>query len=111
MLRQWDRSGSTYAGTPLLGGRILYAVYGDFATKPKITIQRNPQARLKIVAEVRLKCGNGSFRLGSNARKEWITREILRISGEKPSGRIAVQNEVIPALRIAKFRFEGPAII
>src|SRR6516162_944788 len=111
MFRERDGSCDADAGTSLLGSRILHSVYTSFAAKPKISVQGNPEAWLEVVADVGFKCGNGSLRLGSHPRKERVSREIFGIGGEEPSGRIAVQNEVVPALGVSEFRFQGPTII
>jgi|SRR6185369_12546203 hypothetical protein len=53
--RQRNRRGKSNAGIPLKSIRALHAVEASAPSKPVVSIERDPQPRLKIVADVSLK--------------------------------------------------------
>lgn len=76
MLREGDRGSDAHAGTSFERDWILDSVQTGFPSKPKIPIQGNPQAGLKVVAEMPFK---GSNRLLRERLNPWV----INIVGEE----------------------------
>jgi len=110
VLGDGDRDCASEAGVGLTGGRVLYAVQTCCPAVPEIAVERKPEPRLHIVAEVPFEGPNGFLRLGIGARKRSVVREELWIRGEKRDRQVPVEHPVAPAFGVAKFWFEAPAV-
>ena len=89
---------------------VLHSIQARGATKPVVAIERHPQARLEVVTEVPFKGAYRALRLPVDVRRELIVREEFRVGAIEPHTAVCIQNPVLPAMRIADFRFEGPAV-
>lgn len=80
------------------------------SASPEISVQRGPQTRLDVVAQVSLKSSDRAFRLGSYTRVVDIARKELGVCRKEPCCSICVYHPMSPAPRQTKFGFERPAI-
>lgn len=110
MSAQWNRGGSANTRIPLNRTGVLYAIHACRAAKPIVAIKGHPEPGLKIVAEMSLERRNRALRLSVRARRELVVREELEVRGVEPCSSVGIQNPMTPATRIAKLRFEGPAV-
>src|SRR5271168_3800571 len=77
---------------------------------PEIAVEREPKPLFHIVTQVSFERDDGFLRLSICAGKECIVRKELGVRGEKPHRRVSIEDPMAPALRIAEFWFEGPAV-
>src|SRR5271157_608884 len=107
----WHRDCAPDAGVRLIGDRVLYTVHTCCPAEPEIAIERGPQPLLlEVVAQVPFEGPNWALRLVSGARKEGVVRKELGIGSEEPHSEVPIEYPFAPALGIAKFWFEGPAV-
>src|SRR5271157_4084211 len=111
VLGDGDRDGAPDAGARQICERVLYTVHTCCPAEPEIAVERSPHPRLEVVAQVPFKGPNWALRLVSGARKEGIARKELGVRGEEPHPEVPIEYPFAPpALGIAKFWFEGPAV-
>src|SRR5277367_3437650 len=111
MTGEGDRDGASDARARLTGKWILHAVQTRLSAEPVIAIKRCPEPRFEVVAQVPLKRTNRILRLGMGARSVHVARKEIGIRGKEPHSRVSVENPIAaPALGIAKFGLEGPAV-
>src|SRR5271157_3540716 len=107
----WHRDCASQPGVHQTGEGILHTVHTRCTAEPKIAIERSPEPRLEIVAQVPFQSPNWLLRLRPGARKEDVARKELGIRGEEPHSEVPVEYPMAaPALGVAKFWFEGPAV-
>src|SRR5271157_143771 len=112
VLGDGDRDCAPDAGVRQICDRVLHTVHACCPAEPEIAIERGPQTGglLKVIAQVPFQGPNWALRLVSGARKEDVARKELGIRGEEPHSKIPIEYPPAPpALRVAKFWFEGPA--
>src|SRR5580700_8663357 len=110
MLGHTDRGGCSNARVFLIGIHVFCAIHSRPTAKPEIAIERNPESRLDIVAQVAFEGPDQRLRLSSYTGKERIIRPELRVRREKPHTCVGIEQPMSPAFRVAKFRFEGPRL-
>src|SRR5215469_15595942 len=105
-LMRGERNGGSHAdaGILLVGEGVVLAVGGDGAAPPVIGIDRHPQARTEVVAQVRLEGTHRSLAVGYGPRVVGV------IAGEEPASEIGVYDPVPDALRITDLRLEAPLV-
>jgi hypothetical protein len=111
MLRNGDRDCCSDAGVRLFGERILHTVHSCFPPEPEIAVDRGPEPRFEIVAQVPFNGPNWALRLGPGALKVDIARPEFGIRGEESHSEVPIEYPfALPALGITKFWFEGPTV-
>src|SRR5271157_6016552 len=112
VLGDGNREGAADAGVHLTGGGILYTVLTCCPAEPEITVERRPHTGLcKVIAQVPFQGPNWLLRLRIGARKEGVVRKEFGIGSEEPHSEVPIEYPFAPpALGIAKFWFEGPAV-
>jgi hypothetical protein len=84
------------AGVRLLGERILHTVHSRFPTEAEIAVERDPEPRLEIVAQMAFKGPNWTLRLGPGALKVDIARPEVGIGGEEPHSEVPIEHPFAP---------------
>src|SRR5271157_1826616 len=114
VLGDGDRDCAPDAGVRQICDRVLHTVHACCPAEPEIAIERGPQTGglLKVIAQVPFQSPNWLLRLRIGARKEGVVRKELGIRGVEPHSEIPIEYPFArPALRIAKFWFEAPAVV
>src|SRR6266498_1866297 len=65
-----DRDSASDTRVSLLGERVLYAVDAGFPAEPEIAVERGPEERFEVVAQMPFNGPNGTLLLRTRARKK-----------------------------------------
>src|SRR4029077_8293114 len=88
--------GEAEARIPLIARLVRDSVYGGLARGPVVHVERHPEARADVVAQVPLERRSRTLRERSGTREIRVVREVLCVVREEPHRAVGIEDPVSP---------------